>query len=232
MHRLNSCLFKNMLLMIFCFSLVSCSAMNFFKSSAGDMETKESDSTQISQLESKLIDLKQELADLKHLTQKKDSNILILKRKNLSLKKKISVLEKNVPKAKPVQYKVEYTSPPVLYKKARNLLIEENYKNAASLFTEFIKNHPKHSLADNAVYWLAECYYSLGDYKKAISIFKDLEINYPKSEKIPDSILKLGYSYLSLDDTNRANHHLTKVLKKYPFSPAAEKAQEKLKSFE
>ena len=133
---------------------------------------------------------------------------------------------------KPVQYQIQYTEPAVLYKKARLLLVEEDYVNSAALFTEFIKNHPQDSLADNAVYWLAECHYSLGEYQKAISIFQDLETTYPKSEKVPDAILKTGYSYLSLDDTNRAHHYLTKVIKKYPFSPAADMAQEKLRSFE
>ncbi len=69
-------------------------------------------------------------------------------------------------------------------------------------------------------------------YKKAIIIFKDLVAKYPKSGKVPGALLKTGYAYLSLDDSNRAHHYLKQVLRKYPFSPAAEKAEEKLKSFE
>ncbi|MCP4718853.1 MAG: tetratricopeptide repeat protein, partial [Desulfobacteraceae bacterium] len=94
------------------------------------------------------------------------------------------------------------------------------------------EQHPKHNLADNAMYWLGECHYSSGQYAKAVAVFKDLVKAYPKAEKVPDAILKTGYSYLSLDDINRAHHYLKLVLTKYPFSPAAEKAQEKLKEFE
>ncbi|MCP3876569.1 MAG: tol-pal system protein YbgF, partial [Desulfobacteraceae bacterium] len=157
-----------------------------------------------------------------------------IENKNTTIKKlknNILKLEK-IKTAKPVQYNIEYTHPSDLYTRARNLLLEDNFNDAITLFTEFIKNHPLNSLADNAVYWLGECHYSKGDYEKAILIFKDLVIKYPKSEKVPDSMLKTGYSYLSLDDTNRAHHYLKQVLKKYPFSPASEKAQEKIKSFE
>ena len=68
-------------------------------------------------------------------------------------------------------------------------------------------------------------------YQKAITIFKDLVTKYPKSGKVPGALLKTGYAYLSLDNPNRAHHYLKTVLIKYPFSPAAEKAEEKLKSF-
>ena len=34
--------------------------------------------------------------------------------------------------------------------------------------------HPDHSLADNAMYWLGECHYSSGQYAKAVTVFKKL----------------------------------------------------------
>ncbi len=61
-------------------------------------------------------------------------------------------------------------------------------------------------------------------------MFRALIQTYPKAEKVPDAMLKTGYAYLSLDDYNRASHYLKQVIKKYPFSSAAEKAQAKLKS--
>lgn len=211
--------------------------MNFFKSSEGNKNNYDADSAKILELESRIMDLKQELADSKFLMERKDLALLELEDTIKTLKKKISTIQNPTKKPeqipnKPKSSSLKNKSPQVLYTKARNLLIEEDYKNAATEFSEFIKKYPKSSLADNAVYWFGECYYSLGNYKKAISIFKNLALNYPKSEKIPDAMLKTGYSYLSMEDTNRAHHYLTQVLKKYPFSPAAEKAQEKLRSFE
>jgi len=231
MTRFKSHLFKSFFLVVLSVSFVSCSSFNF-KEPAGNLEENNTEQKKISGLESELIAIKQDQSDLELQMRNKDNDILKLQDTVSKLEKKISVIEKNKTALRPVQKKIDYTKPSVLYKKARNLLIEENYTDAADLFRKFIKNYPQNSLADNAVYWLAECHYSLGEYKKAILVFQGLEKEYPKSEKIPDAILKLGFSYLSLDDSNRAHHYLKKVLKKYPFSPAAEKAQEKLRSFE
>jgi len=49
---------------------------------------------------------------------------------------------------------------------------------------------------------------------------------------VPDALLKTAYAYLSLDDADRAHHYLKKVVKQYPFTPAGEKAEQKLKAFQ
>lgn len=162
----------------------------------------------------------------------RDAQISALEQKIVVLEDKINVLESQVAGQKKVVYTVEYTDPVQLYKKARTLLLSKEYNNAADLFTTFAQAHPDHSLADNAVYWLGECRYATAQYKKAITVFRSLVKTYPKAEKVPDALLKTGYAYLSLDDFNRASHYLTQVIKKHPFSPAAEKAQNKLKEFQ
>ncbi|MCP4671425.1 MAG: tol-pal system protein YbgF [Desulfobacula sp.] len=178
---------------------------------------------EIASLKSKLVDVKDDLTAIKLQNQNKDVFIEKLQAQIKVMEKQITYLTKN---------QIKDIKPPVLYKKARNLLIEENYLIAGELFTNFIKKFPEHDLAGNAAYWLGECYYSLSEYKKAITVFIDLVSQYPKSGKVPGAILKTGYAYLSLNDSNRAHHYLKKVLRTYPFSPAAEKAQEKLKNFE
>jgi len=201
---------------------VSCSSTNFKKSPESNIENN-SNSIKISSLESKLTDAKNEQADMKLQIENRDTTIEKLQDQITLLEKKIAYLKKS---------KTQHLNPSDLYKKARNLLIEENYITAADLFTDFIKKFPENTLAGNAAYWLGECYYSVNKYKKAITIFKDLVAKYPKSGKVPGALLKTGYAYLSLDDSNRAHHYLKQVLRKHPFSPAAEKAEEKLKSFD
>lgn len=201
---------------------VSCNSMNFQKSPESNIENN-SNSIKISSLESELVDVKNEQADMKLQIENRDTTIEKLQDQIMLLEKKITYLKKS---------KTQHLNPSDLYKKARNLLIEENYITAADLFTDFIKKFPENTLAGNAAYWLGECYYSMNRYKKAITIFKDLVAKYPKSGKVPGALLKTGYAYLSLDDSNRAHHYLKQVLRRYPFSPAAEKAEEKLKSFE
>ncbi|WP_300458501.1 tol-pal system protein YbgF [Desulfobacula sp.] len=208
---------------------VSCGAIHSTDGPAGNLEKKTAAETRISRLESELSAVKQGQAELVVQMENKNTTLETLEETLLTMEKKISALEK---KPSAARYTAPSVNPTSLYKKARNVLIEGNYETAADLFTEFINTYPQDHLADNAVYWLGECYYSLGEYHRAISVFKDLELKYPTSDKTPDALLKLGYSYLSLADANRANHYLKQVLKKYPFSSAAEKAQEKLEKFE
>jgi len=122
-------------------------------------------------------------------------------------------------------------NPPDLYKRARHSFLKENYTHAAALFTKFIKNNPKDSLADNAAYWLGECHYYREKYTKAILTYKNLVRKYPASEKVSDAVLKTGVSYYSLYDLDHAYHYLKQVITRYPFSPAAEKAREIIKDF-
>ncbi len=119
-----------------------------------------------------------------------------------------------------------------IYTKARALLLENNPEKAEPLFEILYQNHPKHPLAVNALYWAGECRYSLHDYQGAITLFKRLMEAYPTGIKVPDAMLKTAYAYLSMDDPDRAHHYLKSVVKIYPFSPAGEKAAEKLKAYQ
>lgn len=212
-----------------CVLFVSCGVGNSVEPPAGNKENnlltpEKINLEKISRLESKLSVAGQDQKNLKKEINDKTVTIKKLQDTIVTLEEKISVLEKKNSSDSDLP-------PSVLYKKARNLFIEDSYTTAASLFAQFEKKYPEHDLADNAAYWLGECYYSMAEHEKAVIVFKRLTTQYPKSEKVPDALLKTGYSYLSLDDANRAHHYLKQVLKKYPFSPAAEKAQEKLNGF-
>lgn len=125
-----------------------------------------------------------------------------------------------------------YTEPMTLYQDARHQLMEKRFVQAATLFETYVATYPDSEFADNAVYWLGECYYSQGNFSKAIETFKSLVRLYPKGSKVPDALLKTAYAYLSLDEKDRAHHYLKILVKTYPFTPAGEKAEEKLKSFQ
>lgn len=216
MVSIKNSVFKSCLFFLCCLTLFSCSSFDFFKKGPDLGAQEEKKNTPDT--------LKQEVKNTQRISALEDEVLV--------LEKKISGLKNQLSAQKPVVYQVSYTEPAQLYQKARNLLLEGDSIHAAQLFKTFVVQHPNHSLADNAMYWLGECYYSSGQYAKAVTVFKKLVKAYPKAEKVPDALLKTGYSYLSMDDTNRAHHYLKSVLTQYPFSPAAEKAQEKLKEFE
>ncbi len=208
-----------------CLIISSCAALDLFKGSAGTSEGQETVVT------TKDSEPSQALPDTAS-DQTSEQTIEQLESKISKLEDKVSSLEGQVASQKKVVYTMEYSDPAQLYQKARNLLLENEVDNAADLFATFAKQHPEHSLADNALYWLGECHYTKGRYDKAIEVFKALVQSYPKAEKVPDALLKTGYAYLSIDDVNRASHFLKLVIKKYPFTPAAEKAQKKLSTFQ
>ncbi|MBF0210043.1 MAG: tol-pal system protein YbgF [Desulfamplus sp.] len=121
-------------------------------------------------------------------------------------------------------------SPEAQYRKARELLLANKFDAAEKEFRAIAQNYPKHPLAVNSFYWLGECRYSVKDYNGAIKIFKELVERYPNGRKVPDALLKTAYSYLSMNDSENASEYLKTVVKKFPFSPAGEKAEKKLQS--
>jgi tol-pal system protein YbgF len=229
MKKASRSIFLSTLLILFsCVLGASCSSLPFFggrDEPVQEPSRKEADPLELERLTHSLEDVRQD-------RDKKEKTIRELENKIQALEQQVRDLEKQNAQKPSAVYKLEYVNPVELYSKARNLLLEGNAADAAGLFNEFAKRHPDHSLADNALYWLGECHYTLGRYPQAVEEFKRLIQTYPKAEKVPDALLKIGYSYLSVDDVNRAGHYLKQVLKKYPFSPAAEKAQEKLNSIE
>jgi len=105
-----------------------------------------------------------------------------------------------------------------------------NYKLAKGKFREIIKKYPTSSLADNAQFWLAECYYREKDYENAILEYEKVIKNYPEGDKVPDALFKQGMAFLALGDKIDAKLLFNKVIKKYPSSLQAEIAKKKLLS--
>ena len=62
-------------------------------------------------------------------------------------------------------------------------------------FQTFLKKNPKHALASNAEYWLADIAYTRKDYQAAAAGFAEAYKKYPKSDKAPDMLYKLGASF-------------------------------------
>lgn len=85
------------------------------------------------------------------------------------LPKTAVAVKKPAPKviAKPVKKKA-VTVEEQIYQKAYQLFNESNYNDAAGLFKEIISLDPKHALADNAQWWLAEIEYSKKNYQEAL----------------------------------------------------------------
>lgn len=114
------------------------------------------------------------------------------------------------------------------YQKALDLVQKSDFLTAVASFRTFLKTYPKSDFADNAQYWIGECYYAQKDFQKAIKEFQILVDKYPKSDKAPGGILKQGFSFAELGMTDEAKIFLNSVIKVYPGSDEAARALEKI----
>ena len=103
-----------------------------------------------------------------------------------------------------------------------------DYTLAVQGFAEYLAEFPNTDLADNAQYWIGECYYAQRDYFKAIEEFGKVLDLYPRGDKVPGAMVKLGMSYLEVRDRASAKKILNQVVELYPHTDEAAIAREQL----
>jgi tol-pal system protein YbgF len=118
--------------------------------------------------------------------------------------------------------------PQVTYARALTLLRQGNFMDAAREFSGFVRTYPDSSLAANAQYWLGECYYGERRFSEAIDEFERVFALYPSSNKVPGSLLKIAYAHLELQQLPMARSVFHQLVRTYPQSPEADKAQDRL----
>ncbi|MBI5048077.1 MAG: tol-pal system protein YbgF [Deltaproteobacteria bacterium] len=123
-------------------------------------------------------------------------------------------------------------SPEALYNEAQNLFMSGRLPESIDKFANFILNYPKHTLADNAQYWIGETYYSQKDYQKALVEFKKVVANYPNANKASDALLKVAFTYLELNNKEKAMGEFKLLIERYPSSEAAVKARTKIQELQ
>jgi tol-pal system protein YbgF len=120
--------------------------------------------------------------------------------------------------------------PEEVYDTAYRDVSRGSYTLAVAGFREFLRLFPDHSLADNAQYWIGECFYVQNDMESASTEFRRVIDGYPDGDKVPAAYLKLGYAALRLNNTNEARRHFDELIQKYPRSEESRSARTKLAS--
>jgi TolA-binding protein len=72
------------------------------------------------------------------------------------------------------------------YREAYNTWRVDDYGACIDRFREFLQTYPSSEYADDAAYWMADCYFKQGDYQTAILRFDDVAGRYPTSGKAPE----------------------------------------------
>lgn len=118
------------------------------------------------------------------------------------------------------------------YEDAMKLLEEKNYRVAIVRLKDFLRKHPQSELADNAQYWIGECYYALKEFDQAILEFNEVRLNYPKGDKAPAALLKQAFAFAELGGQVETRFIFQELVEQYPESEEAAKAKEKLERLE
>ena len=118
--------------------------------------------------------------------------------------------------------------PEAMYQAAYTDVAAGRYNLARESFQTYLKHFPESEVADNAQYWIGECNYATGDFAGAIAEFQKVVERYPKGDKVPASLYKIGLSYNRLKNAEQYQKYLRTLIQKYPKSPEAAAAKERL----
>ena len=115
-----------------------------------------------------------------------------------------------------------------LYDTAMASFKEEKYEDAMMGFGALLKKYPESDRADNAQFWIGECYMNLKQYEKAILAYQEVIKKYPKGNKVPSAMLRQAVAFLEIKDKTSTKLLLKKIINKYPNTSEAQIAKKKL----
>lgn len=139
------------------------------------------------------------------------------------------VTSSRAPAAPPPLVPQEVEDQFAVYENALNEYHAQNYAAARTGFQDFLDRYPSSTYANNAQFYIGQCWYAEQNYPKAIDAYQKVVDNYPRGTKVPSAMLKLGYAHEQLGLKEEARRRLQAVIDTYPFSSEAQLAQNHLK---
>jgi tol-pal system protein YbgF len=116
-----------------------------------------------------------------------------------------------------------------LYQNALRDFSTGKYDLARQEFSDFIKTFPTNELASNAQFYLGEISYQQGNYQDALAQYEIVMSNYSKSFKLAAAMLKKAFAELELGMKSSGIRDLRELVRRFPGSDEARRAQAKLK---
>lgn len=115
-----------------------------------------------------------------------------------------------------------------IYKDSLALYRSGAYAEAQKGFQEFLESNPRADYVDNALYWLGECQFGLGDYAGSVGFFERVVREQPDGNKVPDAMLKMSMALEKMGRQDDARRALETLTSQYPATNAAKLGQQKL----
>jgi tol-pal system protein YbgF len=114
------------------------------------------------------------------------------------------------------------------YRQAIMLVGRGKHADARRAFQQVFDADPAGDLADNALFWIGETYYSAGDYTNAVRHYNRVVNEFSDQNKAPDAMFKTALAQARTGDLALARRTLQQVIERYPYSSTASSAKAEL----
>jgi tol-pal system protein YbgF len=115
------------------------------------------------------------------------------------------------------------------YRGALTLYARGRVADSRKAFQAVFDADPNGELADNALYWIGETWFSANDFPNALKYYQRIAKDYPDQNKAPDAMYKMGVVYVKTGDLQLAKQTFEECIRKYPYSTPASSARAELK---
>ncbi|MBZ5680088.1 MAG: tetratricopeptide repeat protein [Acidobacteriia bacterium] len=127
------------------------------------------------------------------------------------------------------QAQAQAPPPDVLYNNALRDYNGAKNDLASQEFSDYIKFYPNTDLAGNSYFYLAEIQYRQGNFQQAVQNYDLVLQNFPSGNKAASAQLKKGFALLELGKQDDGVRELRHLLQRYPHSPEALQARDRLR---
>jgi tol-pal system protein YbgF len=100
---------------------------------------------------------------------------------------------------------------------------------ATQEFSDYIKFYPNTDLAGNCYFYLGEIQFRQGNFQQAVQSYDKVLENFPSGNKAASAQLKKGFALIELGKQNDGVSELRHLIQRYPHSPEALQARERLR---
>jgi tol-pal system protein YbgF len=95
-------------------------------------------------------------------------------------------------------------------------------------FSTYLRSFPRSEAADDAQFYIGECYFADGKYSEAMDAYNRVVANYPRGDKVPDAYYKRGMTFERLGQLDRAKESWETLLKTFPDNELARLGKQNL----
>lgn len=148
----------------------------------------------------------------------------------MSLDKRLAALESHVEKDENGQSFTVLPEEKRRYDLALELFSEGSYEDSQKLLDSLATDFPKSGYMADTLYWLGCAYYVQNKMTEAAATQKKLIARFPNSSRVPEAMLSQAAAEERLGNGNTARSLLSSVVKKFPGTPSAVTAEQRLKA--